>query len=390
MYSEFMKYGTALTLCLALMVFSGCSSDNTEQQANDRTIISGQIQPSTTLESDIKPDCCMTVPSRFASSGEEASPPGMIWIPGGEFTMGTDEELSYVPERPAHSVRVDGFWIDETEVTNEQFAKFVEATGYITTAERKPDWEKLKKQLPPGTPKPHDSMLVAASLVFTQPNHPVSLESPANWWSWVPGANWRHPEGPGSRIDGRGDHPVVQVSWEDANAYAEWAGKRLPTEAEWEFAARGGLESKRYAWGDEFRPNDQWMANTWQGHFPDKNTGEDTFDRTAPVRSFLPNGYGLYEMTGNVWEWCADWYDAGLYPRRAGQGVIDNPSGPESGYNPSDPYAEERVTKGGSFLCTKDYCSNYRPSARRGTAWDTGMSHIGFRCVKDEKVKGSF
>lgn len=323
----------------------------------------------------------MNTPARFASATVASEPLAMVWIPGGEFTMGTDEERSYAPERPAHKVQIDGFWIDETEVTNDNFRIFVEATGYVTTAERKPDWEQLKKQLPPGTAKPHDSVLVASSLVFTEPSQPVSLSSPANWWTWLPGANWRHPEGPQSSIEGRGDFPVVQVSWEDAKAYAEWAGKRLPTEAEWEYAARGGLESKRYAWGDEFQPEGQWMANTWQGQFPNDNSVEDNYAGTAPVRSFAPNGFGLYEMTGNVWEWCSDWYSTKFYSELTGPRNISNPTGPEKSFDPSEPYSARRVTKGGSFLCTKDYCNNYRPSARRGTDWDTGMSHLGFRCV---------
>jgi formylglycine-generating enzyme required for sulfatase activity len=267
-------------------------------------------------------------------------------------------------------------------------------------AERVPDWEQLKTQLPPGTPKPSADILVPASLVFVAPGSPVSLANPATWWIWTPGANWRHPEGPESDISGRGNHAVVHVSWEDANAYADWTGKRLPTEAEWEFAARGGLESKRYAWGDQFEPNGMMMANTWQGHFPNINSQEDGFGRTAPAKSFPPNGFGLYEMTGNVWEWCSDWYDAKLYSKRIGPTLAVNPSGPEKSFDPSAPNAARRVTKGGSFLCTKEYCSNYRPSARRGTDWDTGMSHIGFRCImtpdmlakqaQSEVKKGSF
>jgi formylglycine-generating enzyme required for sulfatase activity len=305
----------------------------------------------------------------------------MVWIPGGEFTMGTDEEESYHVERPAHRVQVAGFWMDEHEVTNVEFRKFVEATGYITTAERKPEWEELKKQLPPGTPKPDEAKLVPGSLVFTPPAQPVSLQDVSAWWTWTPGANWRHPTGPGSTLDGRWDHSVVQVSWEDAAAYARWAGKRLPTEAEWEFAARGGLDSKRFAWGDEMQPKGKWMANTFQGHFPDRNTAEDGYAGTAPVKSFPPNGYGLYDMIGNVWEWTGDWYDADLYGQRAKQGAVDNPHGPEQAHDPSEPFAPKRVTKGGSFLCSPNYCVNYRPSARRGTAFDTGMSHVGFRCV---------
>jgi formylglycine-generating enzyme required for sulfatase activity len=310
------------------------------------------------------------------------APTGMVWIRGGEFTMGTNEDESYPQERPAHRVRVDGFWMDETEVTNRQFFAFVRATGYKTTAERAVDWEQLKTQLPEGTPKPSDEMLQPGSLVFAAPVSPVPLSNPAAWWRWTPGANWRHPEGPGSTADDRLDHPVVHVSWEDAAEYAKWAGKRLPTEAEWEFAARGGLEAKRYAWGDEVRPRGKIMANTWQGPFPSRDFVEDGFGGTAPVKSFAANGYGLYDVIGNAWEWCADWYDAGAFEELAEQGLCENPKGPASSNDPEAPYAKRRVTKGGSFLCADNYCLNYRPSARRGTDWDTGLSHVGFRCVK--------
>jgi formylglycine-generating enzyme required for sulfatase activity len=227
--------------------------------------------------------------------------------------MGTDDSQADPAERPAHRVRVSGFWIDRTEVTNAAFSQFVNATGYLTTAERPVDWNQLKTQVPPGTPKPSDEQLAPGSLVFTPPDHPVPLDDFTNWWRWVPGANWKHPEGPGSSIEGKDVHPVVQVSWYDAVAYARWAGKRLPTEAEWEFASRGGLEGKKYAWGDEFQPAGKTLANTWQGHFPETNTDEDGFPRTSPVKSFPANGFGLYDMMGNVWEWCSDWYRPDTY-----------------------------------------------------------------------------
>jgi formylglycine-generating enzyme required for sulfatase activity len=312
-----------------------------------------------------------------------ATPPAMAWIPGGEFTMGTDDPQAHPAERPAHRVKVGGFWIDATEVTNAEFGRFVEATHYVTTAERPVDWEVMKSQVPPGTPKPPDDQLVPGSLVFTPPDRPVPLDDITNWWKWVPGANWRHPEGPSSSIEVKDDHPVVHVSWDDATAYAKWAGKRLPTEAEWELAARGGLESKTYAWGNEFRPGGKTLANTWQGHFPESNTDADGFPRTSPVKSFPPNGFGLYDMIGNVWEWCADWYrpDAYALASHSGPGPAVNPTGPEQSYDPEEPFQPKRVTRGGSFLCSENYCSNYRPSARRGTATDSGMSHLGFRCV---------
>src|SRR5438132_9776917 len=244
-------------------------------------------------------------------------PPGMRWIPAGEFTMGTNDPGSMANERPAHRVRLDGFWMDEHDVTNAEFRRFVEATGYITTAERKPDWEEIKKQVPPGTPRLPDSKLVPGSLVFMPADRPVPLDDLSGWWQWTAGADWRHPGGPGSSIEGKDDHPVIQVSWDDAVAYARWAGKRLPTEAEWEYAARGGLKGKRFAWGDEFQPGGRHMANTYQGQFPVKDTAEDGYAGTSPVNAFPPNGYGLYDMAGNVWQWCSDWYRADLHEQSA-------------------------------------------------------------------------
>ena len=339
--------------------------------------------------------CCLTLLNANEGSAargapdpdskQTRAPEEMVWIPGGEFIMGTDDVRSFPNERPAHRVQVEGFWMDSHDVTNAEFAKFVEATGYVTTAERKPDWEELKKELPPGAPKPDDSVLVAGSLVFTPTSQPVPLNDLSAWWRWVPGACWRHPEGPGSNIVGRENHPVVQISWDYAVAYAKWAGKRLPTEAEWEFAARGGLEGKRYPWGDEFRPNGKYMANTWQGLFPVTNTAEDGFVGTSPVKSFPPNGYGLYDMAGNVWQWCSDWYRVDAFTQitteLASKNVCRDTGGPRESWDPADPNAPKRVVKGGSFLCNPSYCESYRPSARRGTPPDTGSSHTGFRCV---------
>jgi formylglycine-generating enzyme required for sulfatase activity len=313
-------------------------------------------------------------------------PPGMVWIPGGEFTMGTDSNIGWVDEKPAHRVRVDGFWMDETEVTNAQFRQFVEASKYVTTAEKPPDLDEIMKQSPPGTPPPPKEKLVPGALVFQPTKGPVkNFQDYSQWWHWTPGADWRHPEGPGSSIEGKDQHPVVHVSWFDAVAYCKWAGKRLPTEAEWERAARGGLEGKLYTWGDDPPGKDgKWQANIWQGEFPWKNTAEDGFERTAPGKSFPPNGYGLYDMAGNVWEWCSDYYDRDLYRKRAGQGVIVNPQGPEKSFNPQEPYMQQRSQRGGSFLCHESYCWRYRPSARHGNSPDTGMSHVGFRCVKSQ------
>ena len=329
---------------------------------------------------DSPPSCSSSLPARFApaTTGE---PTDMVWIEGGEFTMGSDAPDAWPAEKPAHRVRVSGFWMDRTEVTNAQFRAFVESTRYVTTAERTPDWEELRKQLPPGTPQPEPEKLVAASLVFTPPDHAVALNEVASWWAWVAGANWRHPEGPTSTIEGQDDRPVVHVSWDDACAFSKWAGKRLPTEAEWEFAARGGLEGKTFVWGDEPVSDDAPQANIWQGHFPDVNTLKDGFARTAPVASFPPNGFGLYDMAGNVWEWCSDWYRVDAYAPRARNEVLVDPIGPDAAFDPETPGMPKRVQRGGSFLCNASYCASYRPSARMGTSPDTSLSHSGFRCA---------
>jgi formylglycine-generating enzyme required for sulfatase activity len=328
---------------------------------------------------------CSRTPEQSSPAGPPPdAPEGMRWIPGGEFSMGSDDGRSQLNERPAHKVRVAAVWMDEHPVTNAEFRRFVEATGYVTIAERKPDWEDIKKQVPPGTPKPDDSQLVPGALVFAPPSHAVALNDLTQWWRWTPGADWRHPEGPSSTIEGRERHPVVQVAWDDAVAFAKWAGKRLPTEAEWEFAARGGLEGKRYSWGDESSPGGRQMANIFHGDFPHHQTSEDGYAATSPVGSFPPNGYGLVDMAGNVWQWTADLYGSDEFARRAGnEALCDNPQGPASTHDPTDPYSVRRVIKGGSFLCHVTYCESYRPSARRGTSPDTGSAHIGFRLVKD-------
>jgi len=328
----------------------------------------------------------MAQPTGHPLAAEPPPPPGMVWIPGGEFSMGSTDPLARPDEAPVHRVRVGGFWMDAAEVTNAQFRAFVEATGYVTTAERPVNWEELRKQLAPGTPKPTDDTLKPGAVVFTPPGKPVQLGDFGQWWTWVIGANWRHPGGPATTIEGKDNEPVVQISWDDAAAYCKWAGKRLPTEAEWEFAARGGLDHKVNVWGDE--PIDPARANTWQGHFPDANTAADGFTRAAPVKSFPPNGYGLYDMAGNVWEWCADYYRPDTYARRldaaANAAVIVNPAGPEKTIDPRNPHApESRVHRGGSFLCHDTYCASYRPSARMAAPPDNTMQHLGFRCVMD-------
>lgn len=313
--------------------------------------------------------------------------PGMVWIPGGKFTMGTDSELAWANERPAHWVRVDGFWLDETEVTNAQFRDFVEATGYVTTAEKPPGVRVILDQLPEGTSPPPKEKLVPGSLVFQPPAGPVKdLRDYSQWWHWTPGASWRHTEGPGSSLEGNDDHPVVHVFWDAAVVYAKWAGKRLPTEAEWEFAARGDLDVEPYVWGDEKPSDTRILANLWQGDFPHRNTARDGFVRTAPVKAFAANGYGLYDMAGNVWKWCSDFYRADLYRQRADDGVIINPPGLSAVLDPRNPRAALRAQRGGSFLRHDSYCWRYRPSARHGCCPDAGMSHVGIRCVTTNEL----
>ncbi|SEI81702.1 Formylglycine-generating enzyme, required for sulfatase activity, contains SUMF1/FGE domain [Cyclobacterium xiamenense] len=336
-------------------------------------------------------DCHGTIPDRFAAGNAASAPAiterdapvsheGMVWIEGGTFTRGATDDRGRQDELPAHTAKVDGFWIDETEVTNRQFAEFVEATGYVTVAEKKPDWEEIKKQLPPGTPKPPDEVLVAASLTFHSPDQAVPLNNAGQWWQWTPEASWRQPQGPGSSIEGKEDYPVVHVAWEDAMAYAKWAGKRLPTEAEWEFAARGGLEEKSFPWGDDPVEKSGFMANIWQGEFPVTDKGEDGFQGLAPVKSFEANPYGLYDMAGNVWEWTNDWYREDYYSRLKNE-VQVNPQGPSDSYDPQEPTVPKKIVKGGSFLCNVSYCEGYRVSAKMKSSPDTGLEHTGFRCV---------
>lgn len=310
---------------------------------------------------------------------------GMVLVPSGTFQMGGKSEQAYYDEFPNHEVSVSSFYMDQTEVTNLQFEKFVDATGYKTIAERDIDWEELKKQVPEGTPRPPDSVLRAGSLVFHETNQPVSLEDYSQWWRWTIGANWRNPEGPGSSIDDRMDHPVVHISYEDALAFAEWAGKRLPTEAEWEWAAMGGNTSFKYPWGNESIENASDKANFWQGVFPYQNHELDGFYGTAPVKSFSPNGFGLYDMAGNVWEWCQDKYDATSYKSDLEKGTITDPMGSDRYFDPREPLSPKHVIRGGSFLCNDSYCSGYRVSRRMSSSRDSGFNHTGFRCVVDLK-----
>jgi len=322
-----------------------------------------------------------TTANKNSPSG--TAPNGMVWIPGGGFSMGAvmsghgrnEMPMASNDAGPIHRVRVDGFWMDATVVTNEQFEQFVRSTNYVTIAERTPTREEF-----PTAPAQN---LIAGSVVFMPTNHEVPLNNHYQWWSYVKGANWRRPLGPESDIKGKEKYPVVQIAYPDAEAYAKWAGKRLPTEAEFEFAARGGLSGKTYVWGDEFRPNGKWMANTWQGKFPVRDTGDDGFAGIAPVKSFPPNGYGLYDMAGNVWQWCSDWYRPDYYAQLAKTGAVTvNPQGPDSSFDPAEPDEKKRVHRGGSFLCNDQYCSRYIVGTRGKGEINTGTNHLGFRCVK--------
>jgi formylglycine-generating enzyme len=344
------------------------------------------------------PSPVQAVPASAPISVQRAKPPaqpdgpppeGMVWIPGGEFTMGCDDPRGLphggpdaMPDaRPIHRVFVDAFWIDRVEVTNKQYAAFVKATGYVTVAERTPKAEDF-----PGAPAEN---LVAGSVVFSPPSQAVPLDNHYQWWSYLKGASWRHPEGPKSSIENRDDYPVTQIAFEDAEAYAKWAGKRLPTESEWEFAARGGLTAKTYAWGDDFKPGGKWMANTWQGQFPLHDTALDGFAGVAPVGRFPANGYGLFDMAGNVWEWCSDWYRPDGYAECQSaaekDGIARNPQGPVSSFDPAEPRERKRVHRGGSFLCTEQYCTRYMIGTRGKGEISSASNHLGFRCVKSAK-----
>lgn len=316
-------------------------------------------------------------------------PKGMVWIPGGTFIQGAIKNDIYAlhHEKPSHKVAVDGFFMDITEVTNAMFQKFINETNYITTAERKIKWEELKKFSPKNTPKPHDSILVPGTMTFVKcQGMPSSLNDYSKWWRWTKGGDWKHPNGVNSTIKNKENYPVVHITYEDALAYCQWAGRRLPTEAEWEYAARANKKNNVFFWGNN---KDSLInyANTWEGKFPIHNTMEDGYERTAPVKSYLPNNFGLYDMSGNVWEWTSDWYNVNYYKQLTNtQKISYNPKGANESYNPKMPMAHQKVIKGGSFLCNVSYCASYRISARMSTTTDSSMEHLGFRTVLDLKM----
>ncbi len=308
----------------------------------------------------------------------------MVWVPGATFSQGAvaGDKMAMAHEKPAIEVTVDGFFMDATEVTNAEFQKFVKETGYITVAERALDWEEIKKQVPEGTPKPHDSILKPGSLTFKKSKSSVpNLYDFSQWWTWTIGASWKHPNGPESTILGKEDYPVVQIAYEDALAYCEWSGRRLPTEAEWELASRAGSFGTIYNWGNEENLLSK-SANTWEGTFPVTNSKTDGFELRAPVKSYPPNAYGLYDMAGNVWEWTSDWYNTDYYNNAMAENVsLINPQGAASPFTPNNSLAKEKVIKGGSFLCSASYCASYRVSARMGSSMDSALEHTGFRTV---------
>ncbi len=351
-----MDYTKQILVLLILVIFTSC------KQTADKTAL-------TTIEEDV------------------IAPEGMVYIPGGDFIMGSVAQYAESDEGPELHVKLDPFFMDETEVTNAEYSEFVKATGYVTIAERPIDWEQIKKDLPSGTTKPHDSILQPGSMIFSPPNYAVNLNDFSQWWGWVIATDWKHPQGPDSNIDGKDNYPVVHIAYQDAVAYCDWKGTRLPTEAEWEFASRGkGGYYSQFTWGDELIPQNTYLANFFQGDFPYNNTLDDGFETSAPIKSFPANSYGLYDMIGNVWEWSSDWYRPDTkkqYLVNASKLCI-NPQGPDSSYDPNDPYvAKKRVIKGGSFLCSDQYCSNYRSSSRMASSIDSGQNHLGFRTVKN-------
>ena len=363
-----------LALIAVLFWWSKSSRTSTTEVQNVKP-----MEPVSEQSSVFRPTIQNTAPA------SASTPPNMVWVPGGEFSMGAEDPRGIdhggpdgmYDARPIHRVYVDGFWMDKTEVTNAEFAEFVKATGYRTVAERTPSAEDF-----PNAPPEN---LVPGSVVFSPTSGPVPLNNHYQWFAYIKGASWKHPENADTSIQGKENYPVVHIAYEDAEAYAKWAGKRLPTEAEWEFAARGGLSGNVYAWGNEFRPKNKWMANSYQGEFPVKEKSEDGFEGIAPVAKYQPNGYGLYDMAGNVWEWCSDWYHPEYYSMLASAGAVArNPKGPASSLDPAEPSEKKRVHRGGSFLCSDQYCTRYMVGTRGKGEISSGSNHLGFRCVRDQ------
>ena len=391
-----MKY--LLYLSLLGVIFSSCKK--VEQTSEDKTSASEIPSPDVMCynpglnhpKAYINVAILKEIDKIEVRQNKYADTTNMVWIPSGTYQMGADAPVNLNPnaygnqprddEYPKHTAKVNGFWMDKTEVTMEQFRVFVKATGWVTIAERKVELEDIMTQLPKGTPPPSPDLLEPASLVFHYPKNKNQSEyQVSDWWQFKKGANWRQPQGPEVQSAYHDQFPVVQIAWYDALAYCKWAGKRLPTEAEWEYAARGGKGNQLFPWGNEDIAIGIEKANFWQGEFPVENKVEDGFERLAPVASFLPNGYGLYDMAGNVWEWCADWYHADYYACKAENNLLNNPQGPESSFDPYQPGNAQKIMRGGSFLCNESYCSGYRVAARMKSSPDTGLEHTGFRGV---------
>lgn len=367
-----------LTISIISITYGVTRFISPKEKATETAIECHEV-PDTSAPAAFKP----TIENKNKPAGK--APKGMVWIPGGEFSMGSNVEdeslcsLSGVTKdaAPIHRVYVDGYYMDETEVTNEEFEKFVKATGYVTVAEQKPTKEEF--------PTASEEDLITGSVIFTPTPSAVNLNNFLQWWSYVGGTDWKHPLGPQSSIKGKENYPVVHITYEDAAAYAKWAGKRLPTEAEWEFAARGGKTGEIYAWGNTLKPNGKFQANIYQGHFPikDGDTGEDGYKGIAPVKQYPPNAYGLYDVAGNVWEWTNDWYSVDYYKSLSESGkVAKNPQGPNAYNDPNDPTQIKRVHRGGSFLCTDQYCTRYMVGTRGKGEIRSAANHLGFRCVK--------
>ncbi len=392
----FMRYVRLLGLLNVLVLAGACNQNTTSEEVNAKAIASvAEAKIDGAVSCSVLGFSKADSVTYMAQGGKEFNPTlenkykpsynvdGMVWIPGGQFSMGNVNPATMEDggketmndARPVHRVYVNGFFMDATEVTNAEYAAFVKATGYVTVAERTPTAEEF-----PGAPPEN---LVAGSVVFT-PTATSDLSNHYDWWRYVKGANWKHPFGPGSNINGKDNYPVVHISWEDAEAYAKWAGKRLPTEAEWEFAARGGKAGEMYTWGNQLKPNGKWMANIYEGVFPSKDEGSDGYAGIAPVAQFPSNAYGLYDMAGNVWEWCNDWYKPDYYQTLASENAVSkNPQGPSGSYDPAEPDQKKRVQRGGSFLCTDQYCTRYMVGTRGKGEISSASNHVGFRCVKD-------